>query len=193
MCWCGPNRTRFIKTLQDLDETLVRVGRTFDDENQRNFRNTLKNLSTASDSLDGITKNADGFLNDGRLTLRRMNQSLEQADKLMVTLQKATNPIADRSDRIMKNMDEGTERLNRTMVDVQALVQALSRSDGTFSKMVNDPALYNNLNDITCMLLHILPRVDRMMKDMEIFADKIARHPESLGVGGAVRPSSGIK
>ena len=29
--------------------------------------------------------------------------------------------------------------------------------------------------------------------DVEIFADKIARHPEALGVGGALRPSNGLK
>jgi hypothetical protein len=28
---------------------------------------------------------------------------------------------------------------------------------------------------------------------METFADKIARHPESLGLGGVVSPSSGLK
>jgi hypothetical protein len=26
-----------------------------------------------------------------------------------------------------------------------------------------------------------------------VFADKVARHPESLGVGGVVRPGSGLK
>jgi phospholipid/cholesterol/gamma-HCH transport system substrate-binding protein len=184
---------KFIKTLQDLDETTVRIGRTFNDENQRNLSNTLKNLSAASDGLERVTKNTDEFINDGRKTLDRMNKSLSQADELMATMQKAAKPMADRSERTMKNLDESAEKLNRTLSDAQALLQALSRSDGTFAKFINDPALYNNLNDTICMLLHILPRVDRMMKDMEVFADKIARHPEALGVGGAVRPSSGIK
>jgi phospholipid/cholesterol/gamma-HCH transport system substrate-binding protein len=39
----------------------------------------------------------------------------------------------------------------------------------------------------------MLPRLDRILKDFEVFADKIARHPESLGVRGAVAPSSGLK
>jgi phospholipid/cholesterol/gamma-HCH transport system substrate-binding protein len=28
---------------------------------------------------------------------------------------------------------------------------------------------------------------------MRVFTDKVARHPEVLGVGGAIRPSSGLK
>jgi phospholipid/cholesterol/gamma-HCH transport system substrate-binding protein len=43
------------------------------------------------------------------------------------------------------------------------------------------------------MVTQVLPRVDRIMRDVEVFADKIARHPESIGIGGAVRPSAGLK
>jgi len=32
-----------------------------------------------------------------------------------------------------------------------------------------------------------------VLRDVEIFADKIARHPEQLGLGGVLRPSSGLK
>jgi phospholipid/cholesterol/gamma-HCH transport system substrate-binding protein len=32
-----------------------------------------------------------------------------------------------------------------------------------------------------------------VLRDVEIFSDKIARHPELLGVSGAIRPSSGAK
>jgi phospholipid/cholesterol/gamma-HCH transport system substrate-binding protein len=39
----------------------------------------------------------------------------------------------------------------------------------------------------------MVPRFDRILRDFEVFADKIARHPESIGVGGAVRPSAGLK
>jgi phospholipid/cholesterol/gamma-HCH transport system substrate-binding protein len=38
-----------------------------------------------------------------------------------------------------------------------------------------------------------MPRVERALKDLEVFADKLARHPESIGLGGALRPSSGLK
>ena len=29
--------------------------------------------------------------------------------------------------------------------------------------------------------------------DFETFADKLARHPEALGIGGVVRPGTGLK
>ena len=43
------------------------------------------------------------------------------------------------------------------------------------------------------MIARVMPRLDRVMRDVEVFADKIARHPESLGLGGVVSPSAGLK
>jgi hypothetical protein len=37
------------------------------------------------------------------------------------------------------------------------------------------------------------PRIDRILKDFETFADKLARHPEAIGLGGVVWPGSGLK
>ena len=63
----------------------------------------------------------------------------------------------------------------------------------SIQKFFSDGSFYNNLNDASLMLTRILPRVDRALRDFEVFADKIARHPESIGVGGAIRPSAGLK
>jgi phospholipid/cholesterol/gamma-HCH transport system substrate-binding protein len=101
--------------------------------------------------------------------------------------------MADRSATVMKNLDEGTDKLNRTMTDLRELLRAVGQGDGTFRRLIADPSLYNNLNDAACMLVRIMPRLDRILHDVEVFADKIARHPESLGIGGAVKPSSGLK
>jgi hypothetical protein len=43
------------------------------------------------------------------------------------------------------------------------------------------------------MVTRMLPKVDRALQDLEIFADKLARHPEAIGLGGVVNPGSGLK
>src|SRR5262249_50800538 len=94
---------------------------------------------------------------------------------------------------ILKNVDESTDNLNRALRDVRELLQAIARSDGTVQKLLSDPSLYNNLNDTALMAAKIMPRLDRVLRDVETFADKLARHPELIGIGGAIRPSSGLK
>jgi ABC-type transporter Mla subunit MlaD len=187
------NQDKLIKTLDNLNDTVVRVGNVFNDENQRNLANTLKNVSAGSKNLESISKNTDEFLRESRKTVQRVNDSVTQADQVLANLQQATRPMAERSNAIMINLDESTRKLNKTMTDVQELLRGASQGDGTLRRLLLDPSLYNNLNDAACMLDHSLPRVDRILRDFEVFADKVARHPESLGVRGAISPSSGLK
>jgi hypothetical protein len=72
------------------------------------------------------------------------------------------------------------------------LLKLVAPSDGTLRRFLTDPSLYNHL-DAACMLARILPHVDRMIQDFGVFADKLARQPEKLGLGGVVRPSNGLK
>lgn len=180
------NQDKLVKSLDNLNETVVRVGAVFSPENQRNLSTTLKNVRTGTDNLESISRNTNELLQQSRQTIQRVNDSVKQADEVMANLQRATKPLAERSDNVMRNLDESADKLNR-------LMSALTQGNGTFRQIMNDPALYNNLNDAACMLVRIMPRLDRIMRDIEVFADKVARHPESLGVGGVVSPSSGLK
>jgi ABC-type transporter Mla subunit MlaD len=187
------NQDKLVTTIDRLNDTLARVGNVFSDENQRNLTTTLRNVSNSSKRLDSITENTDQFVRESRQTVKRVNDSITQTDEVLSNLQKATKPMAERSESVMRNLDESTIKLNRSLTDAQGFFRTITGSEGTFRRFLDDPALYNNLNEAACMLVRIMPRVDRTLRDVEVFADKIARHPESLGVGGAISPSSGLK
>ena len=85
------------------------------------------------------------------------------------------------------------DQVTSAMARANTLFAGLQNPNGTFGRMLNDPTLYNNLSEATCALGKLGPRLDRILKDVEVFADKIARHPETIGIGGAVRPSAGLK
>jgi phospholipid/cholesterol/gamma-HCH transport system substrate-binding protein len=187
------NQDKLVNTVDRLNDTLARLGSVFSDENQRNLTTTLRNVSNSSKRLDSITQNTDQFVQESRQTVKRVNDSVTQADQVLANLQQATRPMAERSDTVMRNLDESTAKLNRTLTDAQEFFRTLNRSEGTFRRFLDDPALYNNLAEAACMIVRIMPRLDRVLRDVEVFADKIARHPETLGVGGAISPSSGLK
>ncbi len=187
------NQEKLVKALENLNDVLSRVGLVFSDENQRNLAATLKNVRTSSDSLESITKNTDELLKDSRKTVSRVNDAMGKAEETMSNLQQATKPMAERSGNIMKNLDESTAKLNKTLTDVQELLRGLGSGDGTLRRLINDPALYNHLDEMAVTLARSMPRIDRILRDMEVFADKLARHPESIGVHGLTSPSSGLK
>jgi phospholipid/cholesterol/gamma-HCH transport system substrate-binding protein len=187
------NQEKLIKALDNFNETVVRVGNLFNEENQRNLSTTLKNVRAGSDNLESISKNTDALLRQSQQTIDRVNQAVTKSDDVLTNLQKATKPMADRSASVMKNLDESTDKLNRALTEARETLRAFGQGNGTFRRFLDDPALYNNLNDAAVMLVRIMPRLDRILHDLEVFADKVARHPESLGVGGVVSPSGGLK
>ena len=187
------NEDKLVKTLDNLNTTLNRVSTTFNDENQKNLSATLRNVRANSERLDSITRNTDEMMRESRETMKRVNQSVARSDEVLANLQQATKPMAERTGSVMRNLDESTQKLNRTLSDVQDLVRGASTWDGSLRRFLTDPSLYNNLNDAACAIDRALPRLDQILHDVGVFADKIARHPESLGIGGAIKPSSGLK
>jgi phospholipid/cholesterol/gamma-HCH transport system substrate-binding protein len=187
------NDQKLTKTLDQLNDTLRRVSAVFNDENQKNLNETLKNVRDGSTRMDSITRNTDELLKESRKTMTQVNGSLARADEVLANMQQATKPLAERNPLIMRNLDESTQKLNQLMGDLRDFVRTFGRSDGTLQRLLNDASLYNHLDEALCLVTRSLPRMDRILSDLEIFADKLARHPEAIGLGGVVRPSSGLK
>jgi hypothetical protein len=60
-------------------------------------------------------------------------------------------------------------------------------------RLLADPSVYQSLDAAAGSLARVLARAEKVARDLEVFADKVARRPELIGVGGAIRPSSGLK
>jgi phospholipid/cholesterol/gamma-HCH transport system substrate-binding protein len=187
------NEDKFIKALDSTNDALTRIVNTLSDENQRNVATTLKNLRAGTDNLEAVTNNTDAFLKESRATLKRLNDTLSRSDELVSTLQQTVKPYSERSANMARQLDESSTRLNITLAELQEFLRLARSEDGTVRRLLADPALYNYLTETAAQAARLMPRIERIMKDVEVFADKVARHPESLGLQGVVHPSSGLK
>jgi phospholipid/cholesterol/gamma-HCH transport system substrate-binding protein len=187
------NEDKIVRSIDRIDDTLKRVNLLFSDENIRAVNDTLKNVRSASGQLDSLSKDAGDLIKESRITVKQVAESLKRADEALADLQKTMKLFGDKGPQVLKNIDEAADSLNKTLKDVRELIHTIARSEGTVNKLIFDPSLYNNLNDSAEMVTKILPRLDRTLRDIETFADKLARHPELLGIPGIFRPSSGLK
>jgi ABC-type transporter Mla subunit MlaD len=183
------NEQKLEHALDYFNKTLAGVSGVFTEENQNNITVALRNLRAGSDQLASIGKNADGLLYEGRQTIRRMNDSMTKADEVLNSVQDTFKPLPERTRTIMKNLDESTDKLNKLLTEVRDLLA----QDGSLRRFMTDPSLYNHLNDAACMVSRSLPRMELILRDVQVFTDKIARHPESIGLGGVIHPSAGLK
>jgi phospholipid/cholesterol/gamma-HCH transport system substrate-binding protein len=190
--WAQGNLENITKAIDNLNTVLTRMSNVLNEENQRNLMTILQNTSTASQRFPAISRNLDAILEDSRPLPKHANDTLSRMDQAMDDLRKTFAPYTARSESTSRNLDESMAKLNRMLTDLSGLKNTLDQ-DGTIQRLLKDPSLYNNLNDAACLLVRGMPRIDRILKDLETFADKLARHPELLGVRGAVRPSDGLK
>jgi ABC-type transporter Mla subunit MlaD len=181
------NNDAIDKTIRNLSVVVQRMTDLLNDENQKNFSASLKSMQGLAKSLEGLANQAQ------KETLPRFQDTLAKLDSVLMNVNSVTKPFADRAERISRNVDAATEQIARLLGTFSDAFGQPGKADGSIQRFLTDPSFFNNLNDASLMLTRILPRVDRVLKDLEVFADKIARHPESLGVGGAVRPSAGLK
>jgi ABC-type transporter Mla subunit MlaD len=183
-----------VKTATEaFTESINRVGTLLNDENQRNMAKIILQFRDGTRNLDDVSKQVEMLIREGRETLKVFTRSMSQLEESLKEIRTITKPAGEHGPSIFKNLDESSDRLNKTLGDVRELVQAIAHADGSVRRFLADPSLYNHLDDAALGVMKMLPRFDRILKDMEVFADKLARHPEALGIGGVVRPSSGVK
>ena len=208
------NQDKLVKAVDNLNVALERMAQLLSDTNVKNVTTLIQNAREGSDRFPSIMRNVLDITEQGQLiakntkdasvyfpsiaknaddTLKRLQVTLERADATMTDLQKIMQPVGERGPAITKNLDESVEKLNRTMTDVRELMRVIGESDGTVKRLLTNPSVYNNLDQTSCMIAQMMPRLDRILKDLETFADKLARHPELIGGGGIVRPSNGLK
>jgi ABC-type transporter Mla subunit MlaD len=177
------------KAMNRINETLTRADAVMAD--------LLKLTRPLGERAESIARNLDEVLNNTqRITAPladRAEPIARNLEGVLVDMRRLAGPFADRSEKLARGLEVGLDQLNRTLGDVNALMRVIDQCDGTLRRFLADPSLYIHLDEAVCGIARVTPRLDRILKDFETFADKLARHPESIGLGGVVRPSTGLK
>ncbi|MCZ2341363.1 MAG: MlaD family protein [Bacteroidales bacterium] len=188
------------RTARSIQTTSDNLNTFLTPENQKNVAGLLKNLNEASSDLTKTIRIVAILVDQSERTMRNLNDRLTQGEQVLSNLDKATKPFADNAETIardvqatVRSLNAAADQLNTTLTSVREVVKMASRSEGTISMLLNDPALFNNLNAAAFEATRTLLRVEKIAKDLEVFADKIARRPELIGLGGVARPSTGLK
>ena len=179
-----------VKSLQRAAES---VTGTLTPENRQALSATLKNLQLGSDDAVKTIRLAALFLDQIEKTVKLFNDRIAQSERAMENIERATRPFALSSEEMARNLTAASGDLRVTLQSLQGALKGLNQSEGTLGKVLTDPSLYNNLNHSAVELARVLARAEKVARDLEVFADKVARKPELIGIGGAVRPSTGLK
>jgi phospholipid/cholesterol/gamma-HCH transport system substrate-binding protein len=127
-------------------------------------------------------------------TVKGIGTTVEAADRNLRNLEGLTRPLGERGGEMVAQIDKTIGRLDTVLQEIAAFAKALGDSQGTLGKLVNDPKVYDELAMAVANVNHLTLELRPIVDDVRVFTDKIARHPEQLGVRGALdRRPAGIK
>jgi len=167
-------------TLRVASTTLVNANALLSDPQvQRDLRQTAASLPQ--------------IVEETRQTIAAARASMAKVTENLATIQQATLPIAQESDVIARKLSGSLVQLESLLTELNQFSRTLNTRDGSLQKFASDPQLYQHLNRSAATLTALLENLGPALQDLKVFSDRVARHPEILGVSGAMRGSSGIK
>lgn len=155
--------------------------------------NTVLADPAAQENLKRTIASLPIMIQDAQLTIRNVRGAVTGIEATMQNLTAATEPLAKHAPVLTNSLGRSLLQLEAALKDVGQLSAALAKEDGSIAKLAGDPALYENLNSSAQSLAILLQNLDPIIRDVRVFSDKVARHPEVLGIRGAIKGSSGIK
>jgi phospholipid/cholesterol/gamma-HCH transport system substrate-binding protein len=145
-----PLQEKVENTIVSADSLVTAINMVLNDSTRYNIQNTFKDLNATVRSFK-ITANAlEGIVgrNSGKL------------DNTFTNLDEMTTNFNKFSDTLRHmNIGKITNDLEKVVADFESVSDKLNRKEGTAGKLINDDALYNNLENATRQLEELLQDV----------------------------------
>lgn len=159
------------RTLKAVEQTAVDLdGLLGDEQTQRNLKDTFDRFPQALD---------------------KMELTMSQAESRLREMAPFTQALG--SPQTLDRIKSGAQQLDTLLRELSAFSRRLNNRQGSLALLLEDRQLYDHLNGAAANIDQLTRQFKPIVNDIRIFTDKIARHPESLGVRGALQPSTGIK
>ena len=171
------------KTEKALDAFSLAMDNINDVMGDANARANLKQ------TLNGLPE----VINDLRTTVQGIGTTVDTADRNLRNLEGLTRPLGERGEGMVAQVDKTIGRLDEVLQQATLFTRALNESEGTLGKLVRDPKVYDDLAQAAANVNNLTKELRPIVDDVRVFTDKIARHPEQLGVRGALDRRPGLK
>lgn len=181
------NETRVDRILVQADQSMDVMRRALDNANEvigdPNVRAELKN---AINQLPGLFQ-------ESRQTLGKVRESFDLVQTNLSNLQEFTRPLGEHGPALVSRIDGTLQNVDMLIGEFTKFSKGLNNPEGSLGKLVNDPELYQRINQAMTRIDDLTKELRPILDDARVFTDKIARHPEVLGVRGALDRRPGIK
>lgn len=149
-------------------------------ETKQTLRGIIDKIPSVVDKADRMLDTTRGAVDEFRSVAKNANSRLDEIGEI-------TKSFSD---------EKFVESLRESLDGVGDFLSSIKDSKGTIGLLLNDPSVYNRMNNSLRRIESITYKLEPILRDVRVFSSKIATDPRQLGVKGALdrRPSgTGVK
>ncbi|HTM53303.1 MAG TPA: MlaD family protein [Pirellulales bacterium] len=145
------------------------------------------------DNIKSMLRDMPELMSDTRSAINTIRTTVESVDRNMRNLEGFTGPLGERGEGLVERIDRTMARMDEMLAEFSDFGKKLNSGEGSLGQLIRNPELYQHLNTAACNIEKLTRELQPILSDVRVFSDKISRHPELLGVRGAIQNSPGIK
>lgn len=188
------NRGNIDQVVERAAESLHQFTMTLNSANQMiSSANKVLGDPQAQAALKETLVGMPALIDDTRRTIIGTRVTIEAMHKNLVNLNQVTEPVGQRGGAMVAKLESSLTNLDQLLGELNRFVQLVNQPNGTMHKFATDPSLYENMDRSAASLAALMKNIEPVLKDVREFSDKVARNPEVLGIGGALKPSPGLR
>lgn len=156
-------------TFTELNSFLAQLNKTLDDDARVTLNQTLQSTSEATQQIAGILENKQ----------QEIDLAIDSGSSMLAQLDTLAADSRPRVDSLLVTLESNIQELEKIRVELEGasaglneIIEKINSGQGTLGKMVNDPAMYDNLDELTRELNELVKGINedpgRYLKHMSI-------------------------
>ena len=157
----APLKAKAERMIENLDSIVTAVSKILSSDSQHNISESIRQINLTMTNLEKISGNLDEVVTDQKKNLSSTISNLSEVTGNLRTNSAKLGHIMDNfssfSDSLTKMEIKGTiDHLNGSVANLQTILSKIDTANGTLGLLVNDPRLYQNLNQTSESLNRLL-------------------------------------
>ncbi len=141
---------------------------------------TRENIRVSIESLPQLLDEINVAVVDAQETINGFNTVAVRADENLSNLSEFTAALGNEGPDLIYNLNNSLQRIDSLVTDIGSFAEGLGNNQGTLGRLMNDPELYDNLNETIRNARDISIQLRPLMNDIRFAVDGIARDPSQV-------------